>query len=86
LPALPEQIAAPAISASASAAAGADPFVLGVAAGDLTADGFVLWTRLAPDPLSSSPKAPGGMLAGDVTVSYEIGADPQLPGAAGLGA
>ena len=29
---------------------GADPFALGVASGDPVADGFVLWTRLAPDP------------------------------------
>src|SRR5262249_45160824 len=71
-------VSAPAISASLSAAPPADPFVLGVAAGDPTADGFVLWTRLAPDPLSSSPQAPGGMLGGDVTVTYEIGVDPQL--------
>ena len=27
------------------------PFSLGVASGDPSADGFVLWTRLAPDPL-----------------------------------
>lgn len=27
-----------------------DPFSLGVASGDPTADGFVLWTRLAPNP------------------------------------
>ena len=31
------------------------PFTLGVASGDPTDDGVVLWTRLAPDPL-----APGG--------------------------
>jgi alkaline phosphatase D len=29
----------------------ADPFTLGVASGDPNADGFVLWTRLAPSPL-----------------------------------
>ncbi|MER6581192.1 PhoD-like phosphatase N-terminal domain-containing protein, partial [Nonomuraea sp. NPDC001023] len=28
-----------------------DPFTLGVASGDPSADGFVLWTRLAVDPL-----------------------------------
>jgi alkaline phosphatase D len=31
----------------------ADPFALGVASGDPVADGFVLWTRLAPDPLNA---------------------------------
>jgi phosphodiesterase/alkaline phosphatase D-like protein len=30
----------------------ADPFALGVASGNPVADGFVLWTRLAPDPLN----------------------------------
>ena len=29
-----------------------DPFTLGVASGDPLPDGFVLWTRLAPDPLA----------------------------------
>ena len=31
----------------------ADPFTLGVACGDPTSDGFVLWTRLAPRPLAA---------------------------------
>ncbi|HTO55264.1 MAG TPA: PhoD-like phosphatase N-terminal domain-containing protein, partial [Myxococcota bacterium] len=30
---------------------GGDPFSLGVASGEPAPDGFVLWTRLAPDPL-----------------------------------
>src|SRR5262245_22621685 len=29
---------------------GANPFTLGVASGDPTSDGIVLWTRLAPEP------------------------------------
>src|SRR5262245_32872916 len=29
---------------------GRDPFTLGVASGDPTPEGIVLWTRLAPDP------------------------------------
>src|SRR5215813_11141201 len=37
---------------------GADPFTLGVASGAPRADGFVLWTRLAPDPFN--PEIPGG--------------------------
>ena len=32
------------------------PFALGVASGEPTPDGFVLWTRLAPDPVNG-----GGM-------------------------
>ena len=55
-----------------------DPFSLGVAAGVPRADGFVLWTRLAPEPLSSDPRTPGGMSGGDVTVGYEIAADSAM--------
>ena len=51
---------------------GADPFSLGVASGAPRDDGFVLWTRLAPEPLSIDPAAPGGMHGGDVPISYEI--------------
>jgi alkaline phosphatase D len=53
----------------------ADPFSLGVASGAPRPDGFVLWTRLAPDPLSANPATPGGMTGGDVPVDYEIAAD-----------
>jgi alkaline phosphatase D len=35
-----------------------DPFTLGVASGDPVADGFVLWTRLAPDPLNGGGMPP----------------------------
>ena len=48
-----------------------DPFSLGVASGEPTSDGFVLWTRLAPRPL----EADGGMPAEAVEVSWEIAAD-----------
>ena len=41
-------------------------------------DGFVLWTRLAPVPLWDDPAAPGGLTAGDVTLTYEIAADPGM--------
>jgi alkaline phosphatase D len=53
----------------------ADPFSLGVASGAPRPDGFVLWTRLAPEPLSPNPATPGGMTGGDVPVDYEIAAD-----------
>ncbi|HWE76383.1 MAG TPA: PhoD-like phosphatase N-terminal domain-containing protein [Stellaceae bacterium] len=36
-----------------------DPFGLGIASGDPMPDGFVLWTRLAPEPLSPDPATPG---------------------------
>jgi alkaline phosphatase D len=55
-----------------------DPFSLGVAAGAPRQDGFVLWTRLAPEPLSSNPETPGGMRGGDATVAYEIATDAAM--------
>ena len=55
-----------------------DPFSLGVAAGNPAADGFVLWTRLAPEPLSPDPATPGGMSGGDLAVAYEIASDPGM--------
>jgi alkaline phosphatase D len=41
-------------------------FALGVASGDPTSEGFVLWTRLAPDPLALDGH--GGMPLHDVPV------------------
>jgi alkaline phosphatase D len=55
-----------------------NPFGLGVASGAPRADGFVLWTRLAPEPLSSNPETPGGMSGADVTPRYEIATDPGM--------
>ncbi|MFC9996971.1 alkaline phosphatase D family protein [Nocardia sp. NPDC127526] len=52
---------------------GDDPFTLGVASGDPTPDGVVLWTRLAPDPLA--PDGHGGMTNAPVTVDYEVAHD-----------
>ena len=46
------------------------PFTLGVASGDPTPDGVVLWTRLAPDPLRG-----GGMPPLRVSVRWEIADD-----------
>ncbi|MEJ7576782.1 MAG: PhoD-like phosphatase N-terminal domain-containing protein [Pyrinomonadaceae bacterium] len=31
------------------------PFTLGIASGDPAPDGFILWTRLAPEPLNEGP-------------------------------
>jgi alkaline phosphatase D len=50
------------------------PFTLGVASGEPAADGFVIWTRLAPEPLG----ARGGMTVAPVKVTWEIGADPEI--------
>jgi alkaline phosphatase D len=55
-----------------------DPFSLGVASGEPSPDGFVLWTRLAPEPLAADPATPGGMSGGPVTLGYEIATDPTM--------
>lgn len=47
------------------------PFTLGVASGDPTPDGFVLWTRLAPRPLEVG----GGMPPEPVEVSWQVAED-----------
>lgn len=47
------------------------PFQLGVAAGDPASDGFVIWTRLAPEPLAMH----GGMPRVDVPVEWEVSSD-----------
>jgi alkaline phosphatase D len=46
------------------------PFQLGVASGDPAADGFVIWTRLAPDPVGG-----GGMPAEPVEVVWQVAHD-----------
>lgn len=59
-----------------------DIFALGVASGSPTAVGFVLWTRLAPDPLSQAPDTPGGIALKDhrsgIAVDYEIAMEPEM--------
>ncbi|HEY1111641.1 MAG TPA: PhoD-like phosphatase N-terminal domain-containing protein, partial [Opitutaceae bacterium] len=52
----------------------ANPFSLGVASGDPTADGVVLWTRLAPKPLEVG----GGMPVEPVEVTWEIADDEAM--------
>ena len=58
---------------AADGTVGVDPFTLGVASGDPTDHGFVLWTRLAPDPLNG-----GGMPDEPAMVDYEIATDPGM--------
>lgn len=53
-----------------------DPFRLGVAAGDPTADGFVLWTRLAPDPLAVDGR--GGLPERTVAVDWQVASDDRF--------
>ena len=50
------------------------PFSLGVAAGDPAPDGFVIWTRLAPDPLEQH----GGMAMFPMPVSWEVASDDRF--------
>ena len=49
------------------------PFTLGVASGDPLPDGFVLWTRLAPEPLDG-----GGMPDVAVEVEWLVAEDEKL--------
>jgi len=51
-----------------------DPFKLGVACGDPTSAGGVLWTRLAPRPLELE----GGMDGQKVTVNWEVADDDRF--------
>ena len=47
------------------------PFTLGVASGEPSPDGIVLWTRLAPDPLNG-----GGLGEETYRVRFEVAKDP----------
>ncbi|GAA2680017.1 alkaline phosphatase D family protein [Actinoplanes palleronii] len=53
-----------------------DPFTLGVASGDPEPDGFVLWTRLAVDPLAEDGL--GGMPDRAIRVGWELAADERF--------
>ncbi len=65
------------LSASGASAAPrppiADPFRLGVASGDPTPRGIVLWTRLAPDPLNG-----GGMPNRKFPVQWQVATDERF--------
>jgi alkaline phosphatase D len=49
------------------------PFTLGVASGDPTSSGVVLWTRLAPKPLED-----GGMPPEDIEVGWQVAEDEAM--------
>lgn len=75
--------ALPAVAGPARAAArrgpgkpATDPFTLGVASGDPDHDGFVLWTRLALEPLAEDGL--GGMPARHVPVEWQVASDPRF--------
>ncbi|MBA3417656.1 MAG: alkaline phosphatase D family protein [Geodermatophilaceae bacterium] len=61
--------------ASPAPPSGNYPFSLGVASGDPAADGFVLWTRLAPEPFA--PRG-GGMPSQPVAVDYQVATDEAM--------
>ena len=63
-------IAAPSILRAQSRWRG-NPFTLGIASGDPSPDGFVIWTRLAPEPLEPH----GGMPIEQVSVAWEVARD-----------
>lgn len=78
---------APVSAASASGAPATDtrahatrlrrsPFTLGVASGDPWPDGFVLWTRLAPEP--TAPDGLGGMPPRRVEVTWQVSTDERF--------
>ena len=54
----------------------ADPFTLGVASGEPSPDGMVIWTRLAPRPLADDGL--GGMPGRPVDVEWEVAADERF--------
>lgn len=50
------------------------PFKLGVASGDPLPDSVVLWTRLAPNPLTGN----GGMPSVNIPVQWKLATDPNM--------
>ncbi|MBI1355212.1 MAG: alkaline phosphatase [Acidobacteria bacterium] len=70
LASLPALAAAPGRAATGRPTFSDYPFSLGVASGDPDPRGFVLWTRLAPKPLTG-----GGMADEDVKVAWEVASD-----------
>lgn len=57
----------------ARSAFSSNPFTLGVASGDPSPDGFVLWTRLAPEPLAG-----GGLGDEEFDVRWEVAEDERF--------
>ncbi|MQA78354.1 MAG: alkaline phosphatase [Streptosporangiales bacterium] len=68
--------AAAAPSSPAGGTLSKDPFTLGVASGDPTSDGVVLWTRLAPEPLADDGL--GGMPNRTVSVEWQVAKDERM--------
>ena len=54
----------------------ANPFTLGVASGDPAPDGFVIWTRLALDPLAADGL--GGMPSSTYQLNWQVASDERF--------
>jgi alkaline phosphatase D len=63
-------------ASAATPALRTDPFTLGVASGDPTPDGFVIWTRLAVDPLADDGL--GGMPSRNYQVAWQVATDDRF--------
>lgn len=61
---------------AASVLPASDPFTLGVASGDPAPDGFVLWTRLAVDPVAADGL--GGMPDSTFEVNWQVATDERF--------
>ena len=66
--------AAVAVSTADDAGLRTDPFMLGIASGEPWPDGFVIWTRLALDPVAEDGL--GGMPSRNVAVAWEVARTP----------
>src|SRR5215469_5034568 len=62
-----------------------NPFTLGIASGNPGPNSVILWTRLAPEPLSPDTDRPGGMSPDPVAVRWEIALDEDLTQIVGHG-
>lgn len=58
-----------------AATRGADPFSLGVACGDPSPDGFVIWTRIAPEPMAEDGL---GGARGSIRVRWAVAEDEAM--------
>ena len=67
-------LSAPSVISRKGGALGLDSlFPLGVASGDPLSDGFVIWTRIVPDPLAIDDPLPGS-----VDVDWEVATDERF--------
>jgi alkaline phosphatase D len=63
------------VRASTQTRFSSDPFALGVASGDPSSDGFVLWTRLIPEPFAAIGT---GLPTGPIAIEWIVARDENL--------